>query len=151
MRSQYRPTSSGAICGRLPRWPVLSCRRIPWRRLFGRMSARLFGSGSLSDRRPIRKKKRVSVRTVCVLTHQALGTLWTHPGSAHTAPNAKCTGNVNSDAARHGAVRLDAARHGISLPDRAWQGIFLLDAAWQGIFLLDAAVSGQMVSRQRVS
>jgi len=78
------------------------------------------------------EKKCVSGRTGCVLTHQALGTLWTHPGSAHTAPNAKCTGNVNSD----------AARHGICLPDRVWQGIFLLDARCQGIFLLDARCQG---------
>jgi len=93
---------------------------------------------------------------MCVLTHQALGTLWTHPGSAHTAPNAKRTGNVNSDAARHSTMRPDAARHSICLPDGAWQGIFVLDA-WcqgiflldtqcQGIFLLDAAVSGHFPS-----
>jgi len=108
----------------------------------------------------------VSGRTGCVLTHQALGTRWTYPGSAHTAPNAKRTGNVNSDAAcqgtirpdaaRHGTMRPDAARHGICLPDRAWQGIFvldarcqrifLLDARCQCIFLLDAAVSGNFPS-----
>ena len=102
------------------------------------------------------EKKCASGRTGCVLTHQALGTLWTHPGSAHTAPNAKRTGNVNLDAARHGTMRPDAARHGICLPDGAWQGIFVLDArcqgiflldAWcQGIFLLDAAVSGHFPS-----
>ena len=100
-----------------------------------------------------------------------LGTLWRHPGSAHTTPNAKCTGNVNLDAARHGTMRPDAARHGICLPDGVWQGIvvldawcqgiflldarcqgiFLLDAQCQGIFLLDAAVSGQMASGRRVS
>ena len=79
------------------------------------------------------------------------GRLWTHPVSAHTAPNAKRTGNVNSDAARHGTVRPDTDRHGIYLPDRAWQGIFLLDALCQGIFLLDAAVSGYFPSgRSRV-
>jgi len=78
------------------------------------------------------EKKSASRRTGSVRTHQALGTLWTHPVSAHTAPNAKRTGNVNSD----------ADRHGICLPDRAWQGIFLLDAPCQGIFLLDTAVSG---------
>jgi len=73
------------------------------------------------------EKKCASGRTGCVLTHQALGIHWTLPGSAYTAPNAKRTGNVNSD----------AARHGICLPDRAWQGIFVLDARCQGIFLLD--------------
>jgi len=74
--------------------------------------------------------------------HQALGTLWTHPGSAHTARNAKRTGNVNSDAARHGTMRPDAAHYGICLPDGAWQGIFVLDARCQGIFLLDARCQG---------
>ena len=97
------------------------------------------------------EKKFVSGRTGCVLTHQALGTLWMHPGSAHTAPNAKCTGNVNSDAACHGTMCPDAARHGICLPDGARQGIFILDARCQGIFLLDAAVSGHFPSgRSRV-
>jgi len=88
------------------------------------------------------EKKCASRRTGYVLTHQALGTLWTHPGSAHTTPNAKRTGNVNSDAARHGTMRPDAARHGISLPDVAWQGIFVLDARCQGIFLLDVRCQG---------
>jgi len=74
--------------------------------------------------------------------HQALGTLWTHPGSVHTAPNAKRTGNVNSDAARHGTIRPDAARPGICLPDGAWQGIFVLDVRCQGIFLLDVLCQG---------
>ena len=107
------------------------------------------------------EKKCASGRTGYVLTHQALGTLWMHPGSAHTASNAKRTGNVNSDAAYHGTMRLDAARHSICLPDGAWQGIFvldtrcqgifLLDARCQGIFLLDVAVSGQMASGRRVS
>jgi len=69
-----------------------------------------------------------------------------HPVSAHTAPNAKCTGNVNSDAARHGTMCPDACPHGICLPEGAWQGIFLLDALCQGIFLLDAAVSGHFPS-----
>jgi len=93
--------------------------------------------------------------------HQALGTLWMHPGSAHTAPNVKRTGNVNTDTARHDSMRLDAARHGICLPDRAWQGIFVLDARCQdifrlyaqcqSIFLQDAAVSGYFPSgRSRV-
>ena len=93
-----------------------------------------------------------------------LVTLWTHSGRAHTAPNVKRTGNVNSDAARHGtvhseaicqgavrpdavphdavhsdavcqgAVRLDAVYHGLCLPDGACQGIFLLDAAVSGHF-----------------
>jgi len=90
------------------------------------------------------EKKSASGRTGCVQTHQALGTLWMHPGRAHTAPNAKRTGNVNSDAARHrtvyshavcrSALRPDAARHGICLPDGACQGIFLLDAAVSGHF-----------------
>jgi len=71
-----------------------------------------------------------------------LGTLWTHPGSVRTAPNAKRTGNVNSDAARHGTMRLDAARHCICLLDRAWQGIFVLDAQCQSIFLLDTRCQG---------
>jgi len=92
------------------------------------------------------EKKSASGRTGCVQTHQVLGTLWTHPVSAHTTPNAKRTGNVNSDAARHGTVCPDADRHGICLLDRAWQGIFLLDALCQGIFLLDAAVSGHFPS-----
>jgi len=61
-----------------------------------------------------------------------------HPGSVHTTPNAKRTGNVNSDAARHSTMLPDAARHGICLPDGAWQGIFVLDVWCQGIFLLDA-------------
>jgi len=88
------------------------------------------------------EKKCASGRTGYVLTHQALGTLWTYPGSAHTAPNAKRTGNVNSDGAHHGTMRPDAARHGICLPDGAWQGIFVLDARWQGIFLRDARCQG---------
>jgi len=103
----------------------------------------------------------VSSRTGCVLRHQALGMLWTHPDYVHTAPNGKRTGNVNSDTARHSTMRPDAARHSICLPDGAWQGILVLDARCQGIFLwdvrcpgiflLDAAVSGQMASGQRVS
>jgi len=90
------------------------------------------------------EKKSVSGRTGCVWTNQVLGMLWMHPGRAHTTPNAKRTGNVKSDAARHGtghsdaicqgAVHLDAARHGICLPDGACQGIFLLDAAMSGHF-----------------
>ena len=68
--------------------------------------------------------------------------LWTHPGSAYTAPNAKRTGNVNSDTARHGTVCPDAAHYGICLTDEAWQGIFILDARCQGIFLLDARCQG---------
>ena len=98
-----------------------------------------------------REKKSASGRTGCVLTHQALGTLWTHPGSAPTAPNAKRTCNVNSDAARHSTMRPDAARHCICLLDGAWQGILVLDAWCQSIFLLDAAVSVHFPSgRSRV-
>jgi len=87
-----------------------------------------------------------SVKKICVRTHQVLGMLWTHPVSAHTTPNTKRTGNVNSDAAHHGTVHPDADRHGICLPDRAWQGIFLRDTLCQGIFLLDAAESGHFPS-----
>ena len=83
--------------------------------------------------------------------HQVLGTLWTHPVSAHTGPNAKRTGYVNSDAAHHSTVRPEADCHVICLPDSVWQGIFLLDVLCQGIFLLDAAVSGHFPSgRSRV-
>ena len=117
---------------------------------------------SIQKHQPLhREKKCASGRKGCLLMHQALGTLWTHPGSAHTAPNAKRTGNVNSDAACHSTMRLDAARHGICFPDGAWQGIFvldaqcqgifLLDARCQGIFLLDAAVSGHFPSGPAVS
>ena len=74
--------------------------------------------------------------------HQVLRTLWTHPVSAHTASNAKRTGNVNSDTARNGTVRPDTDCHSICLLDGAWQGIFLLDALCQGILLLDASMSG---------
>ena len=94
---------------------------------------------SLQNRVPTTSGKKI-----CVRTHQALRMLWTYPGRAHTAPNAKRTGNVNSDAVRHGTmhsdaicqgtVRLDTACHGISLPDGAYQGIFLLDAAMSGHF-----------------
>jgi len=91
-------------------------------------------------------KKSAFGRTGCVLTHQALGTLWTHPGRAHTAPNAKRTGNVNSDVARHGSVHSDAVCQGAVRPDAARHGICLPDGACQGIFLLDAAVSGHFPS-----
>ena len=74
--------------------------------------------------------------------NQALETLWTYPISAHTAPNAKRTGNVNLDAACHGTIRPDTDRHGICLPDGAWKGIFLLDPLCQGIFLLDPLCQG---------
>jgi len=90
------------------------------------------------------EKKSASGRTGGVRTHQVLRTLWTHSSRTHTAPNAKRTGNVNSDAARYGtvhsdtvcqgAIRLDAACHGICLPDGACQGIFLLDASVSGYF-----------------
>jgi len=102
-------------------------------------------------RPPHQEKKCASGRTGCVLTHQALGTLWTHPGSAHTATNTKRRGNVNSDAASHGTMRPDAARHGICLPDRAWQGIFVLDARCQGIFLLDTWCQGIFLLNTAVS
>jgi len=91
---------------------------------------------------PHQEKKSSSRCTGSVRTHQALGTLWTHPDGVHTAPNAKQTGNVNSDAARHSTVGPDADRHGICLPDVPCQGIFLLDALCQGIFLLDARCQG---------
>ena len=91
---------------------------------------------------PHQEKKSASRCTGSDRMHQALGTLWTYPVSAHTAPNVKRTGNVNSDAACHGTVCPDADRHGICLPDGAWQGIFLLDAPCQGIFLLEAPCQG---------
>jgi len=72
--------------------------------------------------------------------------LWTYPGRAHTAPNAKRTGNVNSDTARHGTVHSDAVYQGVMCPDPARHGICLLDGACQGIFLLDAALSGHFPS-----
>jgi len=117
-------------------------------------------------RQYIRKKKSASGRTGCVQTHQALGMLWTHPGRAHTAPNAKRTGNVNSDAVRHGTVHLeaicqgamhpDAAHHGTvhsdavcqgtMRPDVAHHGICLPGRACHGIFLVNAAVSGHFPS-----
>jgi len=115
------------------------------------------------------EKKSASGRTGCVQTQQALGTRWTHPGRAHTAPNANRTGSVNSDVARHGtmhsdavcqrAVRPDTACHGTVhsdtvcqgavRPDAAGHGICLPDGACQGIFLLDAAVSGHFPSGRR--
>jgi len=87
-----------------------------------------------------------SGKKICVHTHQVLGTLWTHHGRANTAPNAKHTGNVNSDAARHGTVHSDALCQGAVHPDAARHGICLPDGAWQGIFLLDAAMSGHFPS-----
>ena len=80
-----------------------------------------------------------------VQTHKALGTLWTYPGSTHTAPNAKCTGNVNSDAAHHGICLLKGVWGRIFLIDTAVTGHFPTDAQCLGIFLLDAAVSGHFV------
>jgi len=74
-----------------------------------------------------------------------------HSGSAHTASNAKRTGNVNSDAARHGTMHPDAACHDIFLPDRAWQGVFVLDTRCQGIFLLDARCQGILLLDVAVS
>jgi len=83
--------------------------------------------------------------------HQTLGTLWTHPGRADTAPNVKHIGNVNLDAARDGTVHSDPVYHGAVHPDAARHGICLPGAACQGIFLLDAAVSGHFPSgRSRV-
>ena len=73
------------------------------------------------------EKKSASGRTGCVQTHQTLGTLWTHPGRAHTAPNAKRTGNVNSDAVHHGTVHSDAVCQGAVSPDAAGHGICLPD------------------------
>jgi len=55
--------------------------------------------------------------------HQALGTLETHPGRAHTAPNVKRKGNVNLDAAHHGTVHSDAVCQGAMRPDAAHHGI----------------------------
>jgi len=96
------------------------------------------------------EKKSAFGCTGSVRMHQVLGTLWTHPVSAHTAPNAKRTGSVNSDTARHGTVRLDADRHGICLPDGAWQGIFLRDAL-SGHFPSGRTVSGHFPSGCTVS
>jgi len=96
--------------------------------------------------RPHQEKKSAAGRTGCVQTHQVLGTLWTHPGRAHTTPNTKRTCNVNSDAACHGTVHSDAVCQGAVRPDAARHGICLPDGACQGIFLLDAAVSGHFPS-----
>jgi len=63
------------------------------------------------------EKKSTSRHTDCVQMYQALGMLWTHPVSAHTAPNTKHTANVNSDAPHHGTVHPDTDRHGICLLD----------------------------------
>jgi len=90
------------------------------------------GGGMLRRLRPTSKphqeKKSASRRTGCVRTHQALGTLWTHPGRAHAAPNAKRTGNVNLDAARHGTMHSDAVCQGTMRPDAARHGIRCPDA-----------------------
>jgi len=80
------------------------------------------------------EKKSASGHTGCILMHQTLRTLWMHPGSTHTAPKIKRTGNVNSDAAHHSPMHPDGARHGICLQYGVWQGIFLLDAAVSGYF-----------------
>jgi len=74
------------------------------------------------------EKKSASKRTGCVRTHQAIGRLWTHPGRAHTAPNTKRTGNVNSDAARRGTVHSDAVCQGAVRPDADRHGIVRPDA-----------------------
>jgi len=47
-----------------------------------------------------------------------------HPGRAHIAPNAKRTGNLNLDAARHGTVHSDAVCQGAVRPHAARHGIF---------------------------
>ena len=78
--------------------------------------------------------------------HQALGMLWTYPGRAHTAPNTKCIGNVNSDAACHGTVNSDTICQGAVHPDAACHGICLPGRRYQGIFLLDVTVSGHFPS-----
>jgi len=97
------------------------------------------------------EKKSASGRAGCVRTDQTLMTLWMYPGRAHTAPNAKRTGNVNSDAAGQGTMHLDAVCQGAVRPDAARHGICLPDGVCQGIFLLDAAVSGHFPSgRSRV-
>ena len=118
----------------------------------------------------------ISGKKMCVRTHQALRTLWMQPGRAHTTPNAKRTGNVNSDAARHGTVYLDAVYQGavrrtqhavapcIRTPytrapcvrtQLAMASAYQTERVrafsfWtqlcQGIFLLDAAVSGHFPS-----
>jgi len=69
-----------------------------------------------------------------------------HPGRAHTAPSAKRTGNVNSEAARHRTVHSDAVCQGAVCPDAGRHGICLPDGACQGIFLLNAAVLGHYPS-----
>jgi len=58
----------------------------------------------------------------------------------------KRTGNVNSDAARHGTVHSDTVCQDAVRPDAARHGICLSDGVCQGIFLLDAAVSGHFPS-----
>jgi len=67
-------------------------------------SKKALGHERNTGHRSHQEKKSVSGRTGCVRMHQALGTLRTHPVRAHTTPNVKRTGNVNSDAARHGTV-----------------------------------------------
>ena len=92
------------------------------------------------------EKKSASGRTGCIRTHQALRRLWTYPGRAHTTPNAKRTGNVNSDTALHGSVHSDAVCQGAVHPDAARHGICLPEGVCQAIFLLDTAVSGHFPS-----
>jgi len=118
----------------------------------GRIVSRQHGhAGCQGAERRHQEKKSASGCTGCVRTHQALGTLWTHTGRAHTAPNAKRTGNVNSDAARHGTMHSDAICQGAMYLDTALHGICLPDGVCKGIFLLDAAVSEHFPSgRSRV-
>jgi len=111
-----------------------------------RVSGYTFRTDEYSVYLPHQEKKSASGRTGCVRTHQALGTLRTHPSREHITPNAKLTGNVNSDAARHGTVHSDAVCQGDVHPDAARHGICLPDGACQGIFLLDAAMSGHFPS-----
>jgi len=87
-----------------------------------------------------------SGKKIYVRTHQALGTLRTHPGRAHTAPNTKRTANVNSDAARHGTVHSDAVYQGAVHPDAAHDGTLHSDAVCQGAVRPDAARHGTVHS-----
>ena len=120
---------------------LLVWRRMPWP----------LRPDALCHREVHQEKKSASGCPGCIRTHQALGTLWMHPGRAHTAPNTKRTGNVNSDTARHGTMHSDAVCQGVVRPDAACHGICLPDRACQGIFLLDAAMSGHFHSgRSRV-
>ena len=91
------------------------------------------------------EKNFASGRTGCVRTHQALGTLWTHPGRVYTAPNTKRSGNVNSDTACHGTVHSDSVWTQLAIASAYRTERVRAFSFWtqpcQGIFLLDAAVS----------